>query len=1117
MKLVSVFKWMLVLLLLAAVLASVGGFWLWENTDRLLQAQLQNRFHAALPDLLLNLSEVRLDGSSTLRLRGLEIRDRRTNQSLLRAGEVFATIDPTELIERQSLVVKSVTVRRVDVLITRDAGGRLNWQNYRFVPMGTQPLKLPVIRVEDVKAQVNLEHGNGIPTASLLLKTGLFQAVPESGSSYDFVGDLGLRDAGVLELTGRWDLAAKRWNLEGRVAELQVGQKLADVAMAASPGVRQTLHQIDTAVGRVLPAGGQAHAGKSAALVIGTLHTSPRFLGIADLKFSVQGRADVLIPEFQLMVRVRDGQLSSTSVSDVLTDVRATLFCDNSQVVFRLEEARDGDSLVSGQISMKMGAAASPEANLHVENFLVNRRLQPFLSPKGRQFFDHFQPDGRVTGDVRLTRCVDGRWVPQDLNAKIQVGRATFHKFRYPIEQLSGTIRQRSFDGIECSPENVLLDIQLTGNAGERPVTVVGTVRHPGPEAEMRFDVEVTELPIDSHFRDALESPGRKVIDALGILGTGNAKLVCYRAPGLNNRIEMLLNASVSRSTMRFRGFPYTIQNLSGRLQYDTRTKIWAFDELKGQHGDGELAAHGVYRGRPLPGVLDLEVTARNVEMDIELLNSLNESHQKLWKILEPSGRLNVVTNIHWTAQPGQKPVVRLPMVEVFDAEIYPRPFPYRMKVPLLKMSFEPNDPGNGGAQHCEILSLKAEHGGAPITARGWAQVTADQQWVVHLNDLNATDLAPDDDLRAALPDSWREMMGRLSQEGRVSVESSQLDFRGETDGSVPPTAAWDLNLRLRDCGVAAGLDLKNVSGLVTARGDWDGVHLKNQGEIRLDSLLVRGITLTQTVGPYRMDEKEMLLGSRAIFTEKNPATVPADDQLRAEAYGGTLLLNSMIDLQSGRGYQLFGQLEKASLARYAARHIPKQPNLAGNVNAWLYLTGRTDLPDSMDGEGQLQISPAALYELPLMIELFNALSKLNFTEGNRSAFEYALVNFKVHERAFWFNQIDLVGDAISLRGRGRIGFSGDVKLDFYSQPGRPKTPTIPFVNALVFAAGTQWVGVNVTGTVDNAQAEGRLRLQLDESMKQFLGAFQPNPNGPIPGLAIPGIFNFRPPQQAFR
>jgi hypothetical protein len=1119
MKLFAIIKWMLVLILAAVAVAGMSGYWLWQNTDRLVQAQIQSHFHSAMPDLQLHIGSARLTGGSTVRLGAVEIRDRRTNLSLLRVKELIAAIDPTELLERRRLIVRSISATRVDLLLAREADGRWNWQRYRYVPSGTAAFVLPVVTIEDVRAQLDLDHGGGLPVSTLMVSSSMFRAIPESGSRYDFEGDLGLRDAGVVTLEGDWDLETKNWNLKGRMNGIQVGQKLVDIAQLAAPGINERLNQVDLLLAKFLPEQPRERPVSSSALVIGTTRHSPRFLGLADLSVSAAGTPDRVVPEFRLLLNIRDGQLSTEMVSDILTDVRAKLFCDNDQVLFRLEEARDGEARISGDLTLKRGEGwRSPEVTLHVERFHLNRRIQRFLSPKAQLFLDHFQPEGIVSGDVRLRRLPDGRWVPVDLNARVEVGKAVFHKFRYPIESAAGTIRQRSFEGVEVLPQNVIFDIQLNGNAGTRPVSVIGTVRNPGPEAEMRFDVDVADLPIDSRFRDALDAPGRKVVDSLGITGTGSAKLKCYRAPGPGNKIEMLLNAVVNQSSMRFRGFPIDITNLNGKLQYDTRSKVWTFEELTGQHGDAQLTGRGVYRGLPLPGVLDLEVTATNAALDLDLLHALSPAYQKLWGILEPTGRLNLLTQIHWTAQPGQKPVVRLPSVEVFDAEIYPRPFPYRMKVPSLKLSFEPNDPGNGGAQHCEILSLTASHGGSPITAKGWAEVTSDNQWVVHLNDLNATEIAPDEDLRVALPDSWRDMLNRLSQEGRVSIESSELEFRGQTSDSVPPTAAWKMNLRLRDCGIAAGLDLNNVSGLVTARGVWDGERLNNLGEIRLDSLLVRGMTLTEIVGSYTMNEEELLLGNRDIFEKKvKPESVPEDSQVHALAYGGKLLLNALVDLRSGQGYQLFGQINRASLRAYAEKHIPSQPNLAGNVNAWLYLAGDPDSQDSMEGEGQMQISPAELYELPLMLELLGALSKLNFIVRERAAFNYALLNFKVQNRAFWFNQIDLVGDTLAMRGRGRVGFTGDVKLDFYSQPGRPRTPSIPLVKELVFATSTQWVGVKVTGTIDHPQTELRPRQQMDESLKQLLNQFQPNPEGPIPGLVIPGIFNVRPFKQAVR
>jgi hypothetical protein len=1118
MKLFSVIKWALFLLLLIAAAVGVGGIWVWQHSDGLVEQQLLQRFELAAPDLLLRIGRTRLLSASVLRLEKLEVLDRRTQRPLLRTDELTLTVDETELFDRQRVLVRSVEAHGIDVILTRQEDGRWNWQDYRFVSSGNPPLAPPSVMLHDMRALVNLEHGAGVPPARLLLLTRQFQAIPASHDSYDFLGDVQLPEAGALELSGDWDLKARAWKLGGRLRNVPVGQRLMDVARSAEPGIDRQLQQLDELLTRVMPPGTGDPVVASSAVLIGTSDVAPRFLGVLDVDFGISGSPAHQIPEFLLKVDVRDGQLSSSAIADQLTDISATIFRDNSNLIVRVTEARDGDARIAGELRMvTVPQAASAEAQLHVERFPVDRRLQPFLPEKARPFFDRFLPRALVTGDVTLRRSQEGRWVPIDLQATIAEGRGEYHRFRYPVTDIAGTVRQRSMEGVDLALANVRLDVEVAGRAGQQPVTIQGFIRNPGPESEMRFDIAVNDLPLDSHFRDALEDAGRKVIDSLNLSGLATARAECYREPGLQKPMHMLLKATVTGGGLKFRGFPWEISSLTGNVEYDTRDKRWVFQNLQGRHGDAELAAEGIWRGLPQPGTLDLQIHARNGRLDSDLYNALGESQQRLWTMLQPSGRVNLTTTIHWTSLPGHKAVVRLPRVEVLDAQVFPAPFPYRMNIASAVLSFDPNDPRFAGVQHCEIQSLKGDHRGAPISASGWVELTPDQFWQLHLNDLSAARLQPDDELRAALPESWRETLSRLSQQGFVSVESSQLDFRGRTTGDVPPTAAWELNLRLEDCAVTVGLPLDRISGLVLARGTWDGRQLKNTGEIRLDTVEVMQMPLSRVIGPYSIDDDELLFGSRAVFTERDPVRVPPAQQLQAQAYGGSLLLDGLVDLSDGRGYRLFGTVNNALLESYAARHLKDQPGLRGVVNSWVYLKGEGDSPAAIQGGGQLQISPAALYELPLMVKMLSALGQLNPSIQNRTAFDYALLTFEVHDKAFWFDPVDLVGDSLALRGRGSVGFGGDVVLDFYSRPAQPRTPSIPLVNALLFTGATQWVAVQVRGTVDRPQTEVKTAIQLDESMRQFLSAFQPNPNGPIPGLKIPGKFGLPQAPQAFR
>ena len=251
------------------------------------------------------------------------------------------------------------------------------------------------------------------------------------------------------------------------------------------------------------------------------------------------------------------------------------------------------------------------------------------------------------------------------------------------------------------------------------------------------------------------------------------------------------------------------------------------------------------------------------------------------------------------------------------------------------------------------------------------------------------------------------------------------------------------------------------------------------------------------------MTEEELVLGCREIIERKvQPAEVATDRRIMANAYRGVLEMDGMIDLTKGSEYEFFGELKGASLENYAARHLPDQRNMKGVVNAWLFVNGDGDSASNLNGSGQMLIYPAALYEVPVVLEMLSALSSLQFAVPNRAAFDYALMSFKIKDEAFDFEPIDLVGNSLALRGRGRVGFKGDVSLDFFSRPPITRNP----IKNLIVSSTTSLVTVQVRGTTANPQTHSGTR-KIDDSMKEFFEAFQPRPGAPIPSLNLTRIF----------
>lgn len=1118
MRFFSVIRWMLLIVVTVVAIVFAGGGLLWLQKDQWLRERLVRTFETRAPQLSLHVDEIRLPGTATLQLNGVEVRDRSTGRVLVRISEIQAEIDDAQLLEQQQLLLRSLRLSGVDLLLKRTAEGRWNWQDYTFPQPASQVFTPPQLRVEDLRMQLILEHAGAVPPAELLLSVPDFQAIPASGEQYDVAGRVVLPGAGTLALEGDLDLKSRSWMLAGRVRDVAADQNLLTIAQSTMPQLSEKLSEFEQTLSTALqpalqdrlpePSGQTSGNGVSGALSVGSGDASLRFVGLIDVDFEAKRAPDAAIPDLQLKVAVREGSLACPVLPWRFAGIAASLAVTNAACRIELQSARDGNALVTGQCTIPLGNSdIIPEATLHVENFPVTMQMKSLVPPKSQRFFDQFQPGGTLTGEAVLRRMASGRWVPVSVQATSQDATVRFHRFRQQVTGIRAQLKQRPLPAAEASMQDVVFDVQAAGAVGNNTVSAVGWIRNPGPELELRFDVHADVVPLDTAFRDALDEPARRVIESLNLTGEATADIECYREPGLDRPTDIRLTGNVRNSKLRFRGFPYDIDDLSGLVRFHSKQKRWTFENLSGRHGTGALSGEGSWIGLPAPGLLNLTVQSRNGALDADLFNALPPAARSVWSIVNPTGQADVTALISWTSAPGSKARVSLQDVHVYNARICPQPFPYPMEIVSARLNYEPDSADLAGRQHCEIQSLNARHEGSEISASGWAEVNPAGEWQLHLNDLSASRVRPDDELRAALPDSWRQILSRLGEAGLISLESSEIDFRGLVDHSAAPTAAWRVNCLLEDCEINAGLGLTNVNGRVRAGGSWDGVDLNSEGDLQLSSLSVLDMRLDSISGPWKVTNEELVLGHRDVILGKaRPQEVALAERIQGQAFGGRLEMDGLVNLRAGTSWRFFGELRNALLEQYARQQAPEQRNLRGVLNSWIFVSGDSDQTSALKGRGQVQISPAALYETPVILELLRALPQLNFAVNDRTAFNHALMTFEIADSAFWFDPIDLVGESISLRGRGRIGFEGDVVLDFFSRPNRGPGLRNPISDILTTSA-TQWVTVQVRGTINRPQTTVSNRPQINEPLRQFLATFEPRPGAPAPSLVIPNAF----------
>lgn len=1140
MKYLPVFNWMIKWSLLAILLVGSAGIYVWKNSESLVHAQLMKTFSQVAPDLKLEVGRTEVRGTEAVILHDVQIFEAAKQRPLLRAKQIRLDIDSDQLVNHQRLVLDRVTFSGPDILVIRRQDGRWNWQDYQFQPPKVRG-SLPAILIQDARLQLTLNHGAGFPAARLLLPCPSAQAIPESADSYDFEGALDLPGAGILQVSGAADFVAKTWHLSGGLKDVSADHRLMELASSADPTLQGKLSSIDDMLASKLSATKatasnfdavpQQTAGVSgAALQLGSdSRLAPQFLGTLDISFEAASNLRTQIPDFKLLVDIRNGRIASAAIPFGLDQVKARFYKDNDNLEFQLTEATIANGKVSGSLLLPSANPEAAKVRFLVQRLPLNGQLRSILPVKSQRIFDAYEPEGSISIKGQATRTADGQWRPQDVVIQLHDTEISYEKFQYDAV-ISGTLVQRpdqasGADSRLNSPSGeftesvpaVELDVHLDGRFGNHPFEVNGWWKNPGDRGELRLQLDIADFPLDDNFRNALDQTAQRVVNSLDLQGLATGSFVFIRPPGLNQPTHPFAQVAISNGSVRLDKFPYPITDLSGKLTFHGPNKQWNFESLRGQHKKAIITAEGSYHGLPAPGVLQLTLAAEKVGLDSDLYNALSAQQRNIWAMLSPQGFCDLTAQIHWTALPGQPAIVKFPEdkpVRIYNTRIKAAPFPYELTIEEALVSFDPNNASKAGVQRCEIHSFKAMHDNSPVQATGWFEAKPNQEWQLHLSDLYASDLKLDRDLRAALPTSWQEPLSRMYNRGTISIVDSELDFRGDIEGAKNPTASWDMTMNLRDCMVNAGLDVSEIEGRLTAQGVWDGFHLQNTGRIRLDTAATLEMPFTNIEGPYSVNDIELVLGARRLFEpNQERASVSKEQRINANAYGGTVLLDAVVDLRDEGNYMLFCELENARLESYAALHIPTEPDLRGVVTAWMSLSGFGDDPANVKGKGELRISPAALYELPVMVKVLGALAQFNANVQNRTAFTYALVKFDVINEMFQMNRIDLVGEEISFRGQGNVGFGGAVNLDFYSQPPRRRAMALPIINELF----TRWTKIEVRGTTTNPQTTPKVLGQLDENLRQFLQPLNQRQNGPVPSLQIPRLFPFQPLNPASR
>ncbi len=1078
-------KRLLVLAVIVGLVLVAGKYWCFDRLDEEIRQRLETLLRSHYKGLSVSVKSARRVAGQGVEIRGVRIAEAGGKDAAVLAeiDEIFAVCDTRlpDFLTRPPQITE-LHLRRLKLRAERKSSGL--WTLSHLLPLppsqGNPP---PRATISD--AALEIVDPAADPACSWTLRNIELTVQPEdstphapreAGITRSVMGTM-LRVRGTLagdhlervEIDGLLDPASGQWDVRGAVEGLEFSPRL----RAALP------RELSAALGPLSSIRGRTYFGFHAQKAADSTPHAPREAGIS--------RSQMPTIHFTVHGKIAEGRIDDARLPEPLTDVEARLRIDNHGVRIDDLSARCGAT----QIELTANLTGYGTGPIHVES-LVARQVElerwplASLPPQLRETWDRFSPRGLV--DLSGSLQFDGqKWSP-DLTITCHDLSLTYDRFRYPVAGGSGTIVIRPGSA----------SVRLKALGGGRVVRIQAEVQQPGPHFSGWIDVQTEgPIPIDDKLIAALDLPTQKIVRAFHPRGGAAVRGRFHREPG-ETRLHRQVLVQLHDCSIQHDRFRYPIDKVAASLELTDDT--WLFRNLSGRNDSAYIGGSGSWldtgsRGRRLT----LNFTASDVPLADELRQALPPGIQRLWANLRPRGNIDYLQvglqysadEKRWSVEVRAEKQPVQPNVDARPISLEPAWFRYSLNNLTGKFHYHDGQ--------MQLLDLHAVHGQASVSAAGQCRMQPDGSCRLDLTRLAADQVQVDQDLLAALPGRLGDALARYSLTGPFNL-LGKLGLTVAPQADVPPQLDWDLSLELAGARLGTPLPIEHLHGGVRLVGRQSAEGLFSRGELDFDSLVVRGVQLTGLQGPFFLDGQRLVVGALA----ERDAQGHAPRQITAQVFGGKLALDGDVALGDEGQFQVQATLDNADLAEIARAIAPHQRGLSGRLFALADVSGTAQGKHTWRGRGQVRLRDAAVYQLPLMIRL---LSILSVKPPDRTAFTSSDVDFEIEGDDLMLTRIDFSGDAISLKGKGRISAQRQIDLKFYPLVGREERQW-PLLGPLLGQSGREFLLIEVTGTLDRPDVKRTPFPRIDERLQQlFPELVRQEPAEPnVPVISFPRL-----------
>lgn len=790
---------------------------------------------------------------------------------------------------------------------------------------------------------------------------------------------------------------------------------------------------------------------------------------LADVQWEVSGNNDNLISNWQAKVNLHDGRFAHHDLPVSAEKLHG--FFRLSPAGLRIEKVEGTIDGAECQVAGLIAGLSWPcDASLQVKAKRLNLspEMLSILPEKPRKISNKIQPTGTIdfVGELthrNLTWNCDVVVQCHDIDVNLDI-------FPYPLHAVNGVVRLKNrvttAENLTCrlGQSIVRSSFQLSPQDSDIPHWIQLNTNQP--------------LRIDETLLAALTPRGEK--------RTGLEKFVRSLSPGgsvqligakfqrrSDGKLGKQIDLEVTDGRLRYEGFSYPLYEVRGRIWVDDQqVKLSQFQAQN--TGGAQVQCEGEWI--PLPeqsaGRLDLTFRAYNILLDDGLRAALPLAARQTWDMLAPAGTLERL-QVNVAHSPGmESPELTVtaeqwgnPSLSRKDLSVTPTALPYRLDI-------------SKGIVHMVgdrivISEVDGYHGLSRLAVEGQCVRRADGRWQLDLNVLTGSRLRPDHDLISALPDEIRGSFSKLQLREPVSLRgTTQLILPDLTNTQA--VFSWNMLLQLEGNRIADSGPVHDIRGEIAVRGTASGDTAVADGTVRIDSMHVNDLQLTNIQGPFTIRGSNLRLGN-AQGAADQPRT-----PITGNLFQGDVRLEGDVLLSSG-GFDVDLALERGDLVTLLTELGQTQVGLRGVFGGKIRLEGNLGATNLLRGNGKAALTEASMYQLPVLMQVFN---QLRLTPAEDVAFTDGTTNFSIDGDLLTLTDLNLWGDLVALSGGGTVNGRRELDLAFNTRVS-PQNAWSRLVRPLSSSRYALWT-INVSGSVSQPKIEGRALEAVGETLERL-------------------------------